>query len=634
MNNLNQLFQNFLLKNFYNKFFNAVANYINNNIDDIIFRNCSFDPDTAELSEIEGKRIIVNDKPGTILSFDFIVEAEITVAQVLRGHYHKDSEDCTEWFRINCTGDLEQFLRDLEIGDICVYKNDENNSDTLSNNLTPFLSCNKLDEIATDLLNNYYPEALEKIIKIDADSFIERMGLKYEERCMSLDHSTFGAIFFNSCNTQFYDTKTGEPYNCSISERTIVVDSDSNCETLNYTKIHECAHWKLHRKRFLFEKLLNKEAHQIKCSVSNNAHVPKEKTDTEWLEWQANSLAAHILMPKKQFQRKALDLINSYISELAPEYEAEILELVVDNLAKFFEVSRTAILIRMVDVGFNEALGVYNWVDNHYVSVHGFLKNPVARNQTFSISFDDFGFALMTNPDLKDCLKKQSFIYIDSHICLNKPRYIEKNGKGFLCMTKYARFHMDECCLLFDVSIKNAEMNQNRIYDCALCRGISSRIYFETNISRDKNGEKINEALAMREYDKEIKEKLLNMPRDFVKSLDYLLEWNEMSQVELAEKSGLSARTITKIKEPNHQQTIKTVVALCIGMRLPYILCVELIKVAGLSFNFSNDNHVAYSTLLLGYGSMTIWECNDLLIQRGVEPLINLNLKKDKDLLL
>ena len=42
---------------------------------------------------------------------------------------------------------------------------------------------------------------------------------------------------------------------------------------------------------------------------------------------------------------------------------------------------------------------------------------------------------------------------IDNHYVYNAPRYVQSDENGRLDLTDYARAHMHECCLIFDMKI-------------------------------------------------------------------------------------------------------------------------------------------------------------------------------------
>jgi transcriptional regulator with XRE-family HTH domain len=63
------------------------------------------------------------------------------------------------------------------------------------------------------------------------------------------------------------------------------------------------------------------------------------------------------------------------------------------------------------------------------------------------------------------------------------------------------------------------------------------------------------------------------------------MKWAGTTQEQLAERSGMDSKTIRNmINIPTHELKLESVIALCIGLRLPFTLSIKLIKSAGLSF--------------------------------------------------
>jgi hypothetical protein len=52
----------------------------------------------------------------------------------------------------------------------------------------------------------------------------------------------------------------------------------------------------------------------------------------------------------------------------------DIMEAVIDEVAAFFVVSRAAAKIRLVDLGFEEAIGTFTYIDGRYVRPHASRK--------------------------------------------------------------------------------------------------------------------------------------------------------------------------------------------------------------------------------------------------------------------
>ncbi len=76
---------------------------------------------------------------------------------------------------------------------------------------------------------------------------------------------------------------------------------------------------------------------------------------------------------------------------------------VIEELATFFMVSRTAAKLRMIDAGYEEAAGAFIYIDGHYVKPHAYKKGSIKHNQTYSIPAQDAAIQSLVNPKLKRC---------------------------------------------------------------------------------------------------------------------------------------------------------------------------------------------------------------------------------------
>ena len=118
-----------------------------------------------------------------------------------------------------------------------------------------------------------------------------------------------------------------------------------------------------------------------------------------------------------------------------------------------FRSSRQAAKIRLVELGFEEAIGTYTYLDGRYVKPHGFRKGAIKVNQTFSLSAQDAALERFFNPELRALTDSGDYLFIDNHYVYNAPLYVQPGENGKLDLTGYARSHMDECCLVFDMTI-------------------------------------------------------------------------------------------------------------------------------------------------------------------------------------
>lgn len=86
-------------------------------------------------------------------------------------------------------------------------------------------------------------------------------------------------------------------------------------------------------------------------------------------------------------------------------------------------------------------------------------------------------------------------------------------------------------------------------------------------------------------------------------------------------KTGLSDKTYEKIKAGTlYHPKPKTVMSLCVGLRLPYEYSVSLFEKAGYNLRGS-PIQIAYRKILLSRKSLSISECNEILAALNLPPL-------------
>lgn len=190
------------------------------------------------------------------------------------------------------------------------------NSNPLSDALVPYMHADKLEDVATDFLSRYYPEALRTPQALDTTELAKRMGLTVVVQQLAKDFSVFGQIIFADTDAEVYDYNQGEMVTRHFNAGTVVVDPQTfllrNLGSVNNTIVHECVHWDKHKKAFQLERLYNSSATQIKCIVVGGIQTEKNRSANDWMEWQANSLAPRIQMPIGAFKQKANELIKKY----------------------------------------------------------------------------------------------------------------------------------------------------------------------------------------------------------------------------------------------------------------------------------------------------------------------------------
>lgn len=99
-----------------------------------------------------------------------------------------------------------------------------------------------------------------------------------------------GAIFFED-----YKVKNRKGEIKTIPANTIMISTNNEFmgfeECKNFTIMHECVHYLLHRRAFQLERLFNKKAKSIECNRDCSGSTESKATAIDWIKWQANSLA-------------------------------------------------------------------------------------------------------------------------------------------------------------------------------------------------------------------------------------------------------------------------------------------------------------------------------------------------------
>lgn len=189
-----------------------------------------------------------------------------------------------------------------------------------------------------------------------------------------------------------------------------------------------------HRKVFELEKLYNKDASCISCEVVGGASAALSKCEADIMEYQSNQLAPRIQMPAKPFKAKAEEYISKYIRETNTKHNCDVMEMVIEYLSIAFGVSKQATKIRMVELGFENAIGTFTYLDGHYLKPHDFRKGSLKVNQTLSVSAQDVAIQRFFNQKLRKLTENGDYLFVNNHYVYNAPLYVCYDENGHLVL--------------------------------------------------------------------------------------------------------------------------------------------------------------------------------------------------------
>jgi hypothetical protein len=606
----------------------AVENYANENWCLLgLYSHRVQNIEQAVFSDATIERVYVSDLPGTRVSFDVGVEVEMEVSEANR---HNDySDECYPWVRVSCEGDLSCGLDDWKIKSIEPYDKKKAPMNSLSDALVPYIPYDRLESVATAFLKEHYPEALriprpkQAPIYVDPSVLADRLGLTIKTQRIKEDASVFGQIFFAETDTEMFDVRTGTAMPVHVDERTIVVDPTMyllrNYGSVNNTIVHECVHWVKHRKVFELEKLYNDQASSITCEVVGGAKANVDQSATEQMERQANQLTPRIQMPAEPFKAKAKEYIIKFMRETNARHENEVMEKVIVALETDFGVSKQAAKIRLVELGFDEAIGTFTYLDGHYVKPHGFRKGILKVNQTFSLNAQDAAIQRLVNPELRQLTESGDYLFVDNHYVYNAPLYVGKDENGRLDLTDYARSHMDECCLVFDMTI-TSKVGEDYHTACFLNREPND-ITFEIKFHNGYQNAPQERQVAMRKkVQAEELEIRKQMTDDSEQCMKLLLDWRGMNYTDLGLEIDRDPKTISRTVKGETAPTVETAALICFGLHLPPTISFKLIEVLGCKLNpMKYPNHQWINEALYIKYPEPIWAIREYLAPYGVE---------------
>lgn len=217
-------------------------------------------------------------------------------------------------------------------------------------NQIPVLSRNEIEKIATEQICAAYPSNLEYPAPLNVDGFIrEYQGLLLKYNYLGVPaYPILGVMVMSD---------TAEIPACDEMMRPIVLEEtrgtvlittalagQQNVPRCRYTKMHESAHWILHQ-----------DVGVTACNRIERYRV-KDNTPRNWMEWQADALAAALLMPREifcEYVRRAIRKAggaSGYLVQGRPSDQYRFYEI-IDDVASTFRVSHRAAQIRMIHLG-------------------------------------------------------------------------------------------------------------------------------------------------------------------------------------------------------------------------------------------------------------------------------------------
>lgn len=575
----------------------------------------------ATLSDIEIQNVVhIEQVDDGAISFSVIVSCDIEHSISSTGRVSFTEK----WLDVRCKVFLGVELTDFEIINIneCEQQGDSDN-DKYSGELVPIISRDAFENEATKFLEKYYPLALQEPVAVPIRKIAEDMGLSIiEDSLLSSELDIFGLVVFEDGNIK---DKNKNIVIRNAKRGTVLIDPrvyyERTLGTVNFTIAHECFHWYRHQPYHALMKMLgaNDELGKIiQCSIGSNAKDSEKWKAVDWMEWQANGVAPHILMPTNTAKIKISELVEKYHIHFDGTDGYQIEEM-ISELADFYGLSKQAVKMRIREMGYAKIDGAFTYVNGQYVTPFSFDASALSDNQSFTISSADLFKAYCLNKDFRKAIDTGRFVYIEGHVCLDNEKYIVRSD-GQIKLTQYALSHIDECCFAFDKGYSYQSKYQGQKYYVQMMYRTPSQVAaqeysFEMNAHNRTLLSQIQRASrsadAMRLY-----------PGAFSETLVQLMKEKKLSNKKLADVSLVGERTIQRLRnEEEYPTTVQTVLGLCYGLQLSVPEAEMLVGKTDFNIKPTNPQNNAYRCVLSSCAENSIYEVNEMLESCGFEPL-------------
>lgn len=511
--------------------------------------------------------------------------------------------------------------------------------------IIPYLSEEELDDFAQSFLCKYATDMLTTPMPLSVQEVARQLGLQVY--LADLPDNVLGQMCFTTRKAKVFDEKENDFIEQSVPRRSILIKYRKGGVNLlhnfNFSVIHECMHWERHRKFIDMCLLIDKhEFETIECPVMLE-RGQRLSSDNKRMEWQANNLAARILVPTITAKEKFADLLQEIRQQQPTWRNALVMEEAVKRLARIYHVSYETAQYRAIQFGYGQVAGVLNYLDGTFTLPISFKKGALAPGQSFFAPDAEIE-QVLKQKDLAEAYAHRLIVHVNKMLVLNQSQYVIQCDDGHYELTDYALEHADECCLVFDVKCISAIPNAYYCDTTVLNRDFMADDFKE--VMCDTRTKQNHDILKNADQGQEIKEQLeeylafyKTLPSDFGGTLKAHRnrKWNEikelikepdsdynnLTQEHLAERSMVSQGAIESY-EGGDAENIKlgTVLSICASLRLHPLFMIDLIQKAGYNlFNGSLAN--AFYLYLIFYHHMESVEDWNLKLRRaGLSQLL------------
>ena len=486
--------------------------------------------------------------------------------------------------------------------------------------LLPILYNSDYETVAHAILDDFFPEAKREIggdaSVVSSEELARRMGLRVLDVRFA-DKTVKGQLYYNYGEAHLLDD-SGKTYAQIIRPGTILVNQD-NCTTAatrNSTIAHECCHMYLDRWFFLLQMMTGRKYTPYSSRRRENRRYHHKNDALDWMELQCEKLPAYLLLERND----VIDYVEARLKQCNWKKTPENIRAIVDGLAERYEVSYQMAKYRMIELGYCEAGGIRNYVNDMVIPDHGCTWLWPA-NTTFTISAKDAALLAASDSEFERVICSGRYRYVEGHFCLNTDKYILRDYYGKPHLTVYARCHMEECCLGFTVGGRYrrteyavSKVARNKTEPVTDKYRAAYRLVAEPGSSEyeKENQAMVDDGLLWLEFYK-------NIPDDFAEMIKAIMKRKGITQENLSFELGVDRKALLNYLNQD-RPSVAHVIGICVALKVPYFISMEILGAAGIKLR-STEQDFLYRQFLLNAENLTVSRCEDILKQHNEKPL-------------
>jgi len=486
--------------------------------------------------------------------------------------------------------------------------------------LLPILYNSDYETVAHAILDDFFPEAKREIggdaSVVSSEELARRMGLRVLDVRFA-DKTVMGQLYYNYGEAHLLDD-SGKTYAQIIRPGTILVNQD-NCTTAatrNSTIAHECCHMYLDRWFFLLQMMTGRKYTPYSSRRRENRRYHHKNDALDWMELQCEKLPAYLLLERND----VIDYVEDRLKQCNWKKTPENIRSIVDGLAERYEVSYQMAKYRMIELGYCEAGGIRNYVNDVVIPDHGCTWLWPA-NTTFTISTKDAALLAASDSEFERVICSGRYRYVEGHFCRNTDKYILLDYYGKPHLTIYTRCHMEECCLSFTVEGRYrkagygaGKVARNKTTPVTDKYRAAYRLVAEPGSSEyeKENQALLDDGLLWMEFYK-------NIPDVFAEMIKEIMKRKGITQENLSFELGVDRKALLNYLNQD-RPSVAHVVGICVALKVPYYISMEILGAAGIKLR-STEQDFLYRQFLLNAENLTVSRCEDILKQHNEKPL-------------